>query len=237
MRTRSGIRNIAPVRRKFGKILLAVLLSSFVSILFYIFITRFFSIQTIEVVGQNIGVIIDKNKIPKNLLFFPTDRIRKEILQSNTLLADIRFQKVYPHTLKIVPVVRAPFARLYADNRMVLVDRTGIVLQDGDDGLPLTLIRVPLKPFRVGVVLNDEKVQFALRVLDFVKPYLTVESITNTDGSSFLVKDSKTDIFITQDKPISETLATLQMLMTGFRIKGTLPTVVDLRFDKPIVKI
>ena len=236
MRTRTRTQNISSVRRKYGKIFLATSFILAASVLLYLFITRFFAIQTIEIVGQNVRVVIDNKKIPKNLLFFPTDRIRSEILHDNALLGDIQFQKVFPHTLKIKPVVRTPFARLFADNRMVLVDRTGVVLQDGDEGLPLPLIRVPLSPFRVGETLHDAKVQFALTILDATRQYLTIETITNTDGSTYLAKDTKTDIFVTQDKPISETLATLQMLITGFRIKGTLPTVVDLRFDKPIVK-
>jgi hypothetical protein len=237
MRTRRRIGSIAPARRKFGKIFLAILFILAASVLSYLCITRFFAIQIIEVVGQNVQVVIDNKKIPKNLLFFPSDLIRSEILHDNSLLGDIQFQKVFPHTLKIKPIIRTPFARLSADNRMVLIDHAGVVLQDGDNGSELSLIRVPLGPFRVGETIRDSKVQFALATLDATKTYLTVETITNTDGQTFLVKSAKTDIFITQDKPISETLATLQMLITGFRIKGTLPTVVDLRFDKPIVKI
>jgi hypothetical protein len=237
MRKRTRVRNIGPVRRKFGKLFLVTLSVLVLSVLLYLFITRIFSIQIIEVVGQNIYVVIDDKKIPKNLLFFPADRIRGEILHDNALLSDIQFQKVFPHTLIVKPIIRTPFARLMADNRLVLIDRTGVVLQDGDEGFPLALIRVPIERFRVGETLNNARVQFALVILDVTKSYLKVETITNTDGSTFLVHDIKTDIFITQDKPVGETLATLQMLITGFRIKGTLPTVVDLRFDKPIVKI
>jgi cell division septal protein FtsQ len=237
MKMRRGIGAIAPARRKFGRIFFVILLTLAASTLLYLCITRVFSIQVIEVIGHNIQLVIDNKKIPKNLLFFPSDRIRKEILRDNSLLADIQFQKVFPHTLKIRPVIRIPFARLLVDTRMVLVDRIGVVLQDGDEGQHLPLISVSIRPFRVGETLTDPKVQLALTILDLSKSYLTVTSIINTDGSTYLVKDAKTDIFITQDKPISGTLATLQMLMTGFRIKGTLPTVVDLRFDKPIVKI
>jgi len=237
MKIRRGKVTIAPARRKFGKLIFLLFFTLAASVILYLFITRFFSIQTIIVDGQNVRLIIDNKKIPKNLLFFPSDRIRQELLRDNSLLADIQFQKVFPHILKIRPIIRIPFARLIVDGRLVLVDRSGVALQDGDGGLPLPLISVSINPFRVGETISDPKLQFALTILDLTKPYLTVVSITNTDGSTFLVKDAKTDIFLTQDKQASGTLATLQMLITGFRIKGTLPTVVDLRFDKPIVKI
>jgi hypothetical protein len=237
MNMRNGKGNIAPVRRKFGKIFFVILSALVTSVLLYQFITRFFSIQTIVVVGQNVQLVVDNKKIPKNLLFFPSERIRSEILHDNALLSDIQFQKVFPHTLQIKPIIRTPYARLLVNDRMVLIDRTGVVLQDGDDGKTLPLITVSIDPFRVGETLRSVKVQFALSVLTAMDQYITVKTIMNAEGNDFLIKDGKTDIFITQDKPVSETLATLQMLIAGFRIKGTLPTVVDLRFDKPIVKI
>jgi cell division septal protein FtsQ len=74
-----------------------------VSSIAYIIVSFLFSLQTIEVVGTNVQVIIDEKKMSKNLFFFPSDRVRKEILTNNTLLSDVQFQKKYPHTLVIVP--------------------------------------------------------------------------------------------------------------------------------------
>lgn len=234
---RSHLIHAGTVRRKFGRIILVCFSILLVSIFFYLLVTRMFLIQTIEVVGQNVTVVVDNNKIPKNLLFFPSERIRSEILRDNPLLSDIQFEKNYPHTLKIKAILRSPFARLFSGDRMVLIDRDGVVLMDGDEGLRLPLITIQLLSIRVGETLHDQGVQFVLAFLKGTSEYLTPESVVQLDSASFQVKDAKTDIFITQEKPVNQTLATLQMLIAGFRIKGTLPSVVDLRFDKPVVKL
>jgi cell division septal protein FtsQ len=224
-------------RRKFGKALIAVIIMMVASTGTYILLVRLFSIRYIEVIGSDVQVIVDQKRISKNLLFFPSDKFRSEILESNPLLSDVRFEKAYPSTLKIITTVRSPFVRLQSQDRLVLIDRTGIVLQDGDRNLPLPLIEMSLTPFRVGEKLNDPRVVLLLPFIDKFGESLSITTVIEREGTYFQVKTAKTDIYITQDKPIDQTMATLQTLIDGFRIKGTLPAVVDLRFDKPIVKI
>lgn len=181
-------------------------------------------------------IVIDEKKMSKNLLFFPSGRARKELLADNILLSDVQFQKKYPHTLVIVPLLRPAFVRLRSGDRVVLVDRTGVVLMDGDQGLALPIIQFSLPFVRVGETITDKRVQMSLAVLDGLQKAFTIISITEFDGPSLFVKTDKTDIFIPQESDVVGILATLQTLITGFRIKGTLPAVVDLRFDKPVIK-
>ena len=229
--------NMGIVRRKFGTFFGFVFIACLLSIVLYWGTSKLFSIQVVEVIGEDVRVIVDEKKISKNLLFFPSDKLREDILRDNPLLLDVRFKKLYPHTLQIIPTPRVPFIRLQSADRLVLVDRDGVVLQDGDQGLSLPLIQLTLSPFRVGEVIPDKRIGMLLTFIDMFQESLPIESITEYDSSSFQVKTGKTDIYITQDKPIQDTMATLQTLMAGFRIKGTLPAVVDLRFDKPIVKL
>jgi cell division septal protein FtsQ len=230
------MQNIGVVRRKYGKVFILVLGVLLLSALIYRIITRVFSLETIEVVGSDIQVLIDNKKVPKNLLFFPSDTIRSLILKDNPFLSDVRFEKKYPHTLIIRPVIRTPYVILQTDTRNVLLDRTGIVLMDGTQGMSLPVLRFTLNPIHVGKKITDTRVLTAIACIENMRSYLAISSVEEIDGASIRIKSDKTSIFITQLKPLSETLATLQTLMAGFRIKGTLPTVVDLRFDKPIIK-
>ena len=226
---------VGTFRRKFGK---------FVSLVFLVTLfgwggyraTRWaFTIRSIEVVGENARVIIDEKRISKNLLFFPADTLRSQVLAGNPWLADVRFEKKYPGTLRIVPTLRQPIAVLRSRDRTVLVDREGVVVSDGDGGGALPLVVIDILPFRVGETITDARVRLALSLIDSLAEDLTFTKITY-EGSTYLRAESGiVDIIITQDRPIGETLATLQTLLVGFRIKGTLPKVVDLRFDKPIV--
>jgi hypothetical protein len=148
----------------------------------------------------------------------------------------VRFIKKYPHTLAIVPVLRPATARLRSNDRLVLVDADGVVLVDGDQGMMLPTLLFTIPALHVGKKISDTRIQLALAVLKGLYGSLVVESITEQDGAYMTVKSGKTDIFIPQTENAASILATLQTLMTGFRIKGTLPAVVDLRFDKPVVK-
>ncbi len=95
---------------------------SIVSFIVYWFIRTFFVIQTIEIAGDGITVIVDEKKISKNLLFFPSDKIREDILRENQLLEDVVFSKKFPHTLILQPILRHPFAILKTTDRVAIVD-------------------------------------------------------------------------------------------------------------------
>ena len=73
----------------------------------------------------------------------------------------------------------------------------------------------------------------ALAFLTGTRGVLPVGLVEEQSGSLHAVS-ATLDIFFTQDA-IEQTLATLQTLIAGFRIKGTLPKVIDLRFDKPVI--
>jgi hypothetical protein len=224
------------VRSKVIKIFLFCFLCTLFSIGLFVAINKIFAIQIIEVVGNSVSLQIDEKKIIKTLLFFPSDRFRAEILSDNTYLADVQFQKIYPHTLKIIPVTRAPSARLQVGGRIVLLDKLGYVLSDGDQGFMLPLIVIDLPFFRVGEKLTSPRVQTALSIIEALRSDWDINSLTEVNESYFLVKTPKTDIFIAHNGELGEILTTLQTLLAGFRIKGTLPAVVDLRFDKPVIK-
>lgn len=224
------------VRRKFGRFILGICITLVVGFGLYQAGRWLFTIQAIEVVGDSVRLEIDNSRISRNLLFFPSQNMRAQILADNPLLADIKFEKKFPNILRVVPILRKPIARLRSYGRIVLVDREGVVLGDGDGGLNLPLIEVSVDQIKVGKKIEDPRATLAVRVLETFPDDIPIERMTDQEGSYFLAKSPKLDIFIPQDKSAEETLATLQTLIAGFRIKGTLPTVVDLRFDKPVVK-
>lgn len=223
--------------RKFGRIvgfgLLFVLFSAGV----YLFGIWMFTIKNIVVVGNNIQVQIDEARLPKTLLLFPSAKLRTQLLSDNPILADIQFQKKYPHTLVIVPILRTAVARLTLTTREVLLDESGIVLADADTSSPpLPRLIVPLSTVRIGETISDPRVTAALSFITGVRDILPIQSISVEDERSLRAKSGTVDILFPQDGQIPAILATLQTLLSGFRIKGTLPTFIDLRFNKPIIK-
>jgi hypothetical protein len=226
---------LAPFRRKFGKIFLIILLTVLFGWGMWHMGRWMFTIREIEVVGEHIQVHIDERRISKNLLFFPAESIRAQVLSDNQWLKDVRFEKKFPSVLRIVPILRDPMVILQSSERIVLLDRDGIVLAEGDQGLSLPLIVMPGLHVRIGQKLTDERVQYILAFIDALKSDVTFHRIMYEENAYFRAIAEKVNIIIAQDRPVSKTVSTLQMLFAGFRIKGTLPSVVDLRFDKPVV--
>jgi hypothetical protein len=111
------------------------------------------------------------------------------------------------------------------------------VLEDSDTSIPdLPHLVIPLTAVRIGETINDPRVAAAIAFVKGTRDFLPVQTITIEDESSLRAKSNTMDILFPQDGSSATILATLQTLLAGFRIKGTLPTFIDLRFNKPIVK-
>lgn len=208
---------------------------SIVSFIVYWFIRTFFVIQTIEIAGDGITVIVDEKKISKNLLFFPSDKMRADILKENQLLEDVVFRKKFPHTLVIQPVLRHPFAIVKTKDRIALVDSKGYVLEYGDLGKKLPILNFSNVQLLKGEKIANEKVLFTILALSKLQPIDPGSSVSEPDSPSIEIVTEKYHLLLSKDVDLTQAIATLQTLIAGFRIKGTLPSVVDLRFDKPVV--
>lgn len=223
--------------RKFGRAAGYVVLFLLFSAAVYWISVKIFTINNIVVIGNNIRVQVDEEKLPKTLLLFPASKLRTQLLRENPILDDIQFQIKYPHTLVIVPTLRSAVVRLILPTRDVVVDAAGYVLADTDAAsmsLPRLVIAIPV--VRIGEKISDRRVTAGIAFITGMRSIMPVSEIAVEDESSLRAKSDKLDIIFPQDAPTETLLATLQMLLSGFRIKGTLPTFIDLRFNKPIIK-
>lgn len=224
------------VRRKFGRFIIYLIVVILGVVGLYRILSVVCTIRRIEIVGDSVAVQIDQKRISKNLLFFPSETMRSQILEENPVLKDVRFYKHFPSTLRIVPVLRDPFVLLELSDRYVFVDREGMALGYGAKGLSYPVVSLPLSNVRVGSLIQDTSLILSLELIEGTNHLFPVRRITEESGRYLRAESEELDIYFPQNRPAAETLTTLQTLITGFRIKGTLPTVVDLRFDKPIVK-
>lgn len=220
--------------RKFGRFVVFLAVISTLATGIFFIQSKVFEIQTIEVAASGVSVILDEKKMTNNLLFFSPEKIRRMLLDENILLADVRFTKKYPHTLIVEPVLRTPVGRLTTQTGIVVLDKTGVVLP------PSSEQTLPLLIFDVGTVhegqtITDPRILQSLRFAEAVGGQEVISSITARDGPSLVATIGETDILFTQDVEVETVATTLQTLLTGFRIKGSLPKTIDLRFDKPIV--
>lgn len=221
--------------RKYGKRILLVIFTIIFSFGTALFINRQFSVEHVEIIGQGVTIAIDEKKLPKNLLFFPSDAVSRSLLSENSMIDSVQIQKKYPHTLVIVVTPRVPFVNVRQNDRKIAIDRTGLVLGESDGMAPLPIISLPVPSIIVGKRITDETFMHALALLEKTKATASFDLLDEYDSASFRATMGQTDIIIPQLGEYARIATTLQTLLAGFRIKGTLPKTIDLRFDKPIV--
>lgn len=221
--------------RKFGKTAAVVGITAIILVTSFIIVNRFFQIQDIEVVGSDVQISVNKDQIPKSLIFFPTNLIEKQMELDNPQIDSITIKKKYPHTLVIVITARKPMALVKTPTNIYSVDAKGYVIGEGVALTNIPVIEFDTKPVPIGQKITDVGVLSAISFLDTATPILVVYTLKQFDSTSFLAKTDKADILFPQQQDMRSVAATLQTLLTGFRIKGTLPTRIDLRFEKPIV--
>lgn len=196
---------------------------------------RVLRIQEIEVRAEGINLVVDTSKFNDNLLLLSTQELRAHLLREYPLFADISIRKKFPHTLAITATRRDPFAVLFTASQRMTVDNSGIVLGDEE-----TTSSLPRLFFDIGVVypgkkITDSDVLASLELIEGSEGILDHADFSVRDRLSIQAKLPNREILFPRDGDLSAKAATLQTILSGFRIKGTLPKIIDLRYDKPIV--
>lgn len=194
-----------------------------------------FTIRNVEVVGEGVRVSVDPEKMPRNLLFFPVERLKNELLRDYPLIAEMNITKKYPGTLVISATLRAPKALVGAENTLYAIDKEGVVLEEYPEKMHLPKILIDTLPGPSGKRVTDTRILAALSFLLETEGSIAVTQITSGEGDTLQATDGVMNILFPQKSDIPAIVRTLQTMLVGFRIKGKLPSTIDLRFDKPVV--
>lgn len=222
--------------RKFGPLFIIVGITAISSVGVYFGSDYLFALENIEVAGDGLGVAVNEEKIPNNLLFFPAEKVKEEILRDNPILGSLELKKKFPHTLIIVAMRREPIAKITLEPVVGLIDREGYIvgIDDGTASLPL----ITLDPLRVSVgqQIREESVRAALALIAALPPHYVMRKITRFDRLSIMGETEILNIIVPQNIDAPTISTTLQTILGSFKIKGTMPTRIDLRFDKPFIQ-
>lgn len=205
------------------------------TIFFAILLVRVFTIRQVLVDAPGMSISLDIHRFGKNLLTIPTTRLRNELLSTYPLLSDVTFEKKIPSTLIVRLTRRDPFVVLESSGNSYAVDEYGLVLGGIDTPKNYTELVFDIGVLSAGTTVKDSRVLGALTFLRSFASARDIQAIRERDSSSFLAEMNNTNIILAQQSDLGEKAATLQLLIDGFRIKGILPTVIDLRFSKPII--
>lgn len=195
-----------------------------------------FEIQIIEVEGHNVQLLLDEQKLSKNLLFFPSEKIARELVSESPTIESVIINKKYPHTLHISIKQHQPIAILVSPNQKLLISKNGVVIGDAIATTTLPQLIFNEAIVRPGSFITNEQIKFSLNLITVLPEELIILKVFSYDTNSIRLESENMQIIISQKKEITESMATLQNLISGFRIKGIMPKHIDLRFDKPIIQ-
>ena len=221
--------------RRLARQIISVILLLALAALGTLGLDRLFTLRQILVEGDPIQIQVDKERLGKNLFFLQTAHLEKELLSAYPLLGSVTFSKSFPATLVLHVKLRQPYVYVVSQSHHYLVDRDGIVLSESDKGPNLPRMTFDIGIKSIGSKITDPRVVGALQFLTALPEGIVIDSITDKDSASILASMGHTNIFLPQKADFKVKAGTLQTIVMGFRIKGTLPTVIDLRFEKPIV--
>jgi cell division septal protein FtsQ len=217
-------------------LLLSIGIGLFIGLIYVLKIgINVFQVKHIEVTGDPVQVEINQSLFVNNILFFPTESTIRELKLANPLIKNVEIRKKFPSTLEFVIYKRTPIAQLISDGIHSGIDEENVITEAVPAAqLPIITISIPL--VRIGATVKDPMVVQAVALINKTKSVIRWSSIESYETQSLRARTGQTDILITQTSDLSQVVDTLQTLMEGFRIKGTIPKSIDLRFGKPVVQ-
>jgi cell division septal protein FtsQ len=190
-------------------------------------------IKQIEVFGTNATLAIDETIIPGNLMFFPTSWYEQTLSKQYPNLKTVKITKKYPSTLQITLEERSPVAFLESGSGSFPIDEFGYPTSAPRAHVSLPTIHLPMTHM-IGFPIKDDTVLLGIAAITHLQNFFPV-SVTRNDGASIRVKLKDLDILISHDTDLPAIERTLQTILTGVRMKGTVPTLIDVRYAKPVL--
>lgn len=196
---------------------------------------NFFTVKHIEVVGDPVQLEIKESLFVNNLLFFQAESVVQKLKLDNPLVKSVEIKKKFPSTLIFVIYKRIPIAEIITSGIRFGIDEDAVITETvSTSKLPTIVADVPLA--RVGRAVKHPMIIQAIALMNKTKSFMQWSHIESFETQSIRARSGQTDILITQTGDLSYVCDTLQTLMEGFRIKGTMPKSIDLRFSKPVVQ-
>jgi len=207
--------------------------------------TNFFLVGEIVVMNPDkknelIGLADLKNK---NTLFLNAAELEKEILSKNPKVKLIQIQKIYPNKLVVEVAMDKPLAAVRADLGYLYLSETGkIIAKKKELAQNLPVINYYQKIYFASHQAG-QKIEFneIVTSLDLIKTVGDMGLVTDTVDIAgtymvaFNLEEKK--IIFSLEKELAEEKYQLETIVRQFRIEGKDFTSLDLRFDKPVIKI
>jgi len=222
-------------------ILFLIFLILFLSLLF--FLNYFFSIKTINIISSERIKLTGLNNLKnKNILLFDEKKVIDNLIQLNPLIKSLAIEKQYPDTININYHLYSPLISFKASNGYFYLSEDGRILtkKTEDNSLLPTINYYQLldyQSYHIGDRIDYIDIKnslYFLKVLNNLS--LTIDSLDIKDRDMLVFKVGTKEILFSCDKDIEKQEYEVSEIIRTFKIEGRSFSVIDLRFDKPVVK-
>lgn len=205
----------------------------FIWIVYSLFIIR--KVVIISVTNQINSLNILNNK---NLLQLDENKITSILLSQNKIYSNMTIRKKFPDILVIDTKLRVPAAFIVNQGRKIFIDQDGIYIPDmKNEGEIYTEIKIPNL-----IIYNLDNIDW--RVLKAVK--LSVAASKNSLTITKIILDESSglyhlflaggeEVISSQEQDPYLIAASLQIIISRFRIEGKIISQIKFQYDKPVV--
>lgn len=227
---------------KFSKIYFCLIITAFFFGLFYIFF-NFFIIKEIVIKSENKNINGLSQLEDKNILLFSENNIKKSLSLSNPLIDDVQITKKYPNQIIIdfYPAVR--LVCLKTSGGYFILSETAKIIEKTRNECPNLEIMTYYQKFdflssQAGQSLDLKDIKTSLFLLKKIKDKGVVVNSIDINAFDMLVfnlKDKK--VYFSAQKDSNDQVYKFETIYNQFIKEGRPFKSIDLRFDKPVIKL
>ena len=212
---------------------LPILLTVFISGI--LFLSDFFRIKKVIVISNSTEIRGLSQLFSENYLSLNEEVTAQKLLAVNPLIKNIKIGKTFPQTLTLNVFWRKPQAKILLDDKIILLDEEGKVSAGDPDGLTEiagTKITLPSSGTTDWRILKSVNYIILLS-----KSGIRVNNIYIFDEESIFILElaDGEEVKIPFQTDPDQVSASLQVIISRFRIEGKFISSIDFRFDKPLV--
>lgn len=234
-------------------------------IIFFVFRIGFFNVKQVEVEGNltcadQVQIKNSSDLFGQNFFFLNSSKTGNNLKKKFLCLRSITITKYLPNRIKLQVFERQPavaFVTLKekeasvsalietsatpsADNikDYYIVDDEGVVFSKEITGLNLSKIYIYDSKISLGQKLSNDLIGNALKILEKVRSFgMDIKTSLISDNFFIINNSAKPKIVFNLDNQINIQLASLQLILAEAKIDLIDLEFIDLRFDKPIIKV
>ena len=229
------------------EIITAILILVAIFFLSFWFVDTYFSVSEIKIKGDYNKELISGITFfnGKNIFLLNTTKGANFLLKANPWLKKVTLTEIYPHTLSLTLEKNQPVSDLKVGNGFFLLSREGVIIAKSKkhrDKFPIIRYfqKFDYLNFQVGDKISYKDILFSLNFASIVNNLGYKINSIDIDSKGMIalnLTEGGKKIIFSSEKSGEEQSYEVKLVLERFRIEGKDFRSVDLRFNKPIIKL